>query len=182
MSIILGYDAATLREKVDLIEAGQRLALLEEQDEPATLTERIGLLRLVGRLDEALVLAEESLEAARENGDEERVLLARIRRAQVRQFRGELDIALHELADCAATAHDHGWESTEAFALQHHGKTLFEKQDFAAALTDFRQAITLRESIDAPAELVESCRFAADAAEARLAEPPSGDPPLAEAG
>lgn len=116
MSIILGYDAATLREKVDLVEAGQRLALLEEQDEPATLTERIGLLRLVGRLDEALVLAEESLAATRENGDDEQVLLARIRRAQVRQFRGEL---------------------------------------------------------------VESCRFAADAAEARMAETAVSSPPQA---
>lgn len=176
MSIILGYDAATLREKVDLIEAGQRLALLEEQAEPATLIERIGLLRLVGRLDEALVLAEEALGIARGGEDEEQVLLARIRRAQVRQFRGELDLALAELADCAAKAQDHGWESTEALALQHHGKALFEKEDFAAALGDFRKAIDLRERIHAPAALVESCRFAVEAAEARLAVPASSSP------
>lgn len=176
MSIILGYHAATLREKVDLIEAGQRLALLEEQGEPATLIERIGLLRLVGRLDEALGLAEESLAQARESGDGEQVLLARIRRAQIRQFQGKLDAALGELADCAAGAHDHGWESTEAFALQHHGKALFEKDDFEAALEDFRQATALRERIHASEALIESCRFAADAAAARLAEPVTSSP------
>lgn len=176
MSIILGYDGATLREKVDLIEAGQRLALLEEQAEPATLIERLGLLRLVGRLDEALVLAEEALGIARGGEDEEQVLLARIRRAQVRQFRGELDLAIDELAACTASAHAHGWDSTEAFALHHHGKALFEREDFEAALEDFRKAIDLREGIQASEALIESCRFAAEAAESRLTGPVTSTP------
>ena len=51
MSIILGYDPTTLREKVDLVAAGERLDELGEQRNTAALNEKIGLLRLVGRTD-----------------------------------------------------------------------------------------------------------------------------------
>lgn len=170
MSIILGYEPSTLREKVDLIEAGIRLAELEGHRDAPSLNEQVGLLRLVGRIDDAWDAANEALRNARVGGEREEVCLARIRRAQVQQARGKSDAALVELTACLEEARAHDWLGTEAFALHYRGRVHFELEDFAGALEDFREALALRERTDAPAALLESSRFAVGVAERRLGE------------
>ena len=51
VSIIIGYDAVTLREKVDLRAAGDRLNELGELRSLSALNEKVALFRFLGRLD-----------------------------------------------------------------------------------------------------------------------------------
>lgn len=159
-NIILGYDPGTLREKVDLAAAGRRLEELGELRSLSALNERAGLLRLVGRLDEALVAANEALRQSRFAGDREQLALARIRRAIVQQYQGKLDVALVELSGCAAEAHAHDWRGVEAYALQHRGKVRFDQREYALALVDFREALDLRLHIESSPDQVESSMIA----------------------
>lgn len=156
LSIILGYDPSTLRERVDLLEAGKRLLELGNLRSLSALNEKVALLRLTGRLDEAWVIANEALRQARFTGDREQVLAARIRRAQVLQYQGKLDEALSELTACVDNAHTNEWMRLEAFALQCRGKVHFDAHEYAAALSDFTAAVFLREKLGAGPEEVES--------------------------
>jgi hypothetical protein len=156
LSIILGYDPSTLRERVDLLEAGRRLEELGDLRSLSALNEKVALLRLIGRLDDALVIANEALRQARFTGDREQVLAARIRRAQVLQYQGKLDEALIELSACVDNAHINEWMRLEAFALQCRGKVQFDQRDFAPALSDFTSAVFLREKLGAKKDEVES--------------------------
>jgi tetratricopeptide (TPR) repeat protein len=168
VTIILGYDPTTLREKVDLQAARARLDELGELRNLESLNEKATLLRLVGRLDDALGIANEAVRQCRFRGDREELLRARIRRAQVQHFMGKLDAALIEFSDCVVEAHAHDWASTEAFALQHRGKVLFDQQEYAAALRDFRGALTIRVRIKASSEQVDSSMIAIAVAESFL--------------
>jgi tetratricopeptide (TPR) repeat protein len=165
VSIILGYDPTTLREKVDLAAAGARLDELGEQRNTAAINEKVDLLRLVGRLDEAWDMANQALRQARFSGDREQLCLARIRRAIVAQALGKFDHALIDLTSCATEARDHDWASVEACALQHRGRVHFDLVDYQAALMDFRTAATIRTRIGAPASHIESSMVAVAVAE-----------------
>ncbi len=81
MGVIVGYDPINLREKVDLKAAGERLDELGELRNATALNEKVTLLRLVGRLDEAWDMANDALRQARFSGDRQELCLARIRRA-----------------------------------------------------------------------------------------------------
>ena len=78
----------------------------------------------------------------------------------MQQFKGKLDEALAELSDCVEEAKSHGWSSAEAFALQHRGRVHFDHKDYAAARTDFKDALTLRVRDKAPAEQIDSSMVA----------------------
>lgn len=173
MSIIIGYDPTTLREKVDLAAIGERLAELGEQRSTEALNEKVGLLRLSGRVDEAWDMANQALRQARLTGDREQLCLARIRRAQVQQSLGKLDTALVELTACIQEARDHDWSSTEAFGLQLRGTVLFDQREYAEALTDFRTAAAMRSRIGAPTEEIESSLIAVAITESFVAELPT---------
>ncbi|MEO7349817.1 MAG: hypothetical protein ABIW32_08180 [Terrimesophilobacter sp.] len=176
MTVIVGYDLITLREKVDLLAAEERLRELEGRRDMESLNERVGLLRLTGRLDAAWDAANESLRNVRFSGDREQLCLARIRRAQVQQFQGKLDAALIELTACVDEARNHDWAPTEAFALQHRGKVLFDQREYAAALSDFRTAATIRTRIGAAEEQIQSSLVAVAVAESYLTEEnPTGE-------
>lgn len=176
VTVILGYDLITLREKVDLGAAEERLAELEGRRDMESLNERVGLLRLVGRLDDAWDAANESLRNVRFSGDREQLCLARIRRAQVQQFQRKLDAALIELTSCVDDARNHDWASTEAFALQHRGKVYFDQREYAAALSDFRTAAAIRTRIGAAADQIQSSLVAVAVAESYLTEDnPTGE-------
>ena len=169
MQIVLGYDHVTLHEQVDQEALELRLIELGEGRSREILNERVGLLRLAGRLDEALDVANQALREARFGGDREELLLARMRRAQVQQSLGKLDVALSDLADCVAEARSHDWGMTEAFALQYRGKVQFELGQFDAAARDFRQALSIRVRIKAPSEQVQSSTLALEVAESLAA-------------
>jgi tetratricopeptide (TPR) repeat protein len=170
LSIILGYDPTTLRERVDLRAAGDRLTELGELRSLSALSEKVALLRLVGRLDEAWELANEAVRQARFTGDREQLLGSRIRRAQVLQYQGKLEEAYKELSGCADEARIHDWTALEAFACQHRGKVLFDQQEFEGAVADFAAAVSLREKLGASTDELESALIALAVAESFLDE------------
>ncbi|WP_150307828.1 hypothetical protein [Planctomonas psychrotolerans] len=155
-SIFLGYDRETLREQVDLLAAGRRLDELENQRSLAALTEKLALYRMVGRIDEAWLMANETVRQARFTGDRETLLAARIRRAQIQQYQGKLEIALMELSGCVDEAHTHDWALLEASALEHRGKSYFDKGDYRRALVDLEDAHALRERENVSAAQLEA--------------------------
>ncbi|RWZ50042.1 tetratricopeptide repeat protein [Labedella phragmitis] len=169
-SIILGYDAASLREKVDLKAVGERLDELGELRSLTALCEKAWLLKVAGQLDEALEIANEAVRLARFTGDRKELIRPRLLRAQVLQFRGAYDDAIHELNACADEAHTHEWTLYEAFSLQHRGKVYFDMRRFEEALEDFRAAAELRRQLGAPDEQIESSLIAIAVTESFLAD------------
>ncbi|MET0990268.1 MAG: tetratricopeptide repeat protein [Glaciihabitans sp.] len=160
MSIILGYDPSTLRERVDLTAATRRLEELGEQRSLSAITERAALLRLVGRLDDAWDSSNEALRLARFAGERTQITRARIRRAVVQQYQGRLVDSFRELSDCVDEARTHGWTSVEAYALQHRGRVLFDQHEYEAALEDFRASLALRKKVNSSTEQIEAVTIA----------------------
>jgi tetratricopeptide (TPR) repeat protein len=124
------------------------------------LNEKTVLLRLLGRLDEAMVIANEAMRQARFTGDREQLLGARVRRAQVLQYQGKLDEAITELSGCVDEARAHEWTALEAFAVQNRGKAHFDAEDYEDALADVTAAVFLREKLGASPADIESSLIA----------------------
>ncbi|GHD47124.1 hypothetical protein [Mycetocola manganoxydans] len=160
LSIILGYDAGTLREKVDLKAVGDRLSELGDMRSLSALCEKAWLLKVAGQLDEALDVANQCVRLARFTGDRKGLMQPRMLRAQVLQFRGAYDEALHELSSLANEAHTHEWTLLEALALQHRGRVYFDQGEYGPALADFRTAVRLRTDLGATDEQLESALIA----------------------
>lgn len=160
LSIILGYDAGTLREKVDLKAVGDRLLELGDMRSLNALCEKAWLLKVAGQLDEALEVANQCVRLARFTGDRKGLMQPRMLRAQVLQFRGAYEEALHELSSLINEAHTHDWTLLEALALQHRGKVYFDQDEFALALADFKAAVRLRTDLGASDDQLESALIA----------------------
>ncbi len=160
LSIIIGYDPTTLREKVDLLAAGERLAEIGDLRSLSALNEKTVLLRLVGRLDDAWDVANEAVRQARFTGDRHAQLGARIRRAQVLHDRKKFDAAVSDLSLCADEARDRGWTSLEAAAVQNRGKAHFDNKNFSDALVDFKAAVFLHEKMGASFDELENSLIA----------------------
>jgi tetratricopeptide (TPR) repeat protein len=169
MSYIKGYDADTLREQVDPRRCKERLDEIGEQRSLPALLERVWLLKVLGRLEDALVLSEQSVRVARMAGTRKDLLRARILHATVEQHRGAFAAAEHELTTCAEEAEGHGWEAIAAFAYQHRGKVHYDAGDHLAARADFKRALFLRQEAGAPDDQLESTLLAIDAADRRRA-------------
>lgn len=170
LSIITGYDALTLREKVDLPAATARLDALGNMRSLSALNEKVSLLRLLGRLDEAWEIANEAWRLSRFTGDREQAVASRIRRAQVLQYQGKLDEAAAELSHCILDAETHEWTSAAADARQNRGKVLFDQGNLEAALSDFTAAVFLREKEGAAADELEASLIAVAVVESFIAE------------
>ena len=122
--MITGYDSETLREQVDRAAVESRLAELGSGRSTAALGEKAELLRLLGRYGEALVAAEHAFRLAHFSGDREQLTAARLRRARVFQYQGELDRALAEMTAVRATATLEEWASLEGSAAYSAGCAL----------------------------------------------------------
>lgn len=170
LSIIIGYDAVTLREKIDLQAATDRLAELGDLRSLSALNEKVALLRLVGRLDEAWLIASEAVRQARFTGDREQAAASRIRRAQVQQFQGKLDEAIVELTHCVQECEAHEWTAIAALARENRGKTYFDQGNLDAALVDLTKALFHREEDGVTAEELESSLIAVAVVESFIAE------------
>jgi len=170
LSIITGYDAITLREKVDLTAATERLDELGNMRSLSALDEKVSLLRLLGRLDEAWEIANEAWRLSRFTGDREQAVASRIRRAQVMQFQGKLDEAATELNHCILDAETHEWISAAAEARHNRGKVLFDMGELESALSEFTAAVFLREKDGATADELEACLIAVAVVESFIAE------------
>lgn len=170
MSYIHGYDPDTLREKIDPRQCKERLDEIGEQRSLPALLERVWLLKVLGRLEDALVLSEQSVRLARMAGTRKDLLRARILHASVQQFRGAFAAAEQELTMCADEAEGQGWSAIAAFAYQHRGKVNYDVEDYEAARRDFKRALFLRQEAGAPDDQLESTLLAVDAADRRRAE------------
>lgn len=170
MSYIHGYDPVTLREVVNPRECRERLDELGDQRSLPALLERVWLLKVLDRLDDALDIADQTVRTARMAGTRKDLLRARILHATVLQFRGSLAAATQELTTCALEAEGAGWASIAAFAYQHRGKVQYDAGDFDAARADFKRALFARQSTATPDDQLESTLLAIDAAERRRAE------------
>lgn len=170
MTILLGYDPVTLRERVDLIEVGERLDELGEMRSMAALCERAWLLKVAGRLDESLDVANAAVRLARFAADRHDLVEPRILRAQVLLYQGKLAEAAAELTVCVEEAHLHEWAALEAAALQHRGKVRFEAGELGDAAADFHAAVDIRRRLGAPDDQIEACLIAITVTESFLDE------------
>lgn len=167
MSFIRGYDQETLRELVDLDECATRLAEIESQRSLPAMLERVWLLKVLDRLDEALSLSEETVRQARMAGTRKDVLRARVLHATILQYRGAHAAADQELTTCASEAEGQGWAGIAAFAHQHRGKNAYESGDFDVARDSLKQSLFLRRQAGAEDHELEVALLAIEAAERR---------------
>ncbi len=131
------------------------------------LLERVWLLKVLDRFDEALAISEQSVRVARMAGTRRDLLRARILHATIMQCRGAYAAAEQELTMCAEEAEGQGWASIAAFALQHRGKVHYDEGDYEGARRDFKQALFLRQNAGATDAQLESTLLAIDAADRR---------------
>jgi tetratricopeptide (TPR) repeat protein len=169
MSYIRGYDPETLREKVDPRQCRERLDEIGEQRSLPALLERVWLLKVLGKPDDALVLAEQAVRVARMAGTRKDLMRARILHASVVSVRGGYAAAEQELTFCADEAEGQGWSGIAAFAYQHRGRVHFEAGDFDAARRDFKRVLFLRQESGAADDALEATLMAIDTVDRRRA-------------
>ena len=169
VSYIQGYDPETLREIVDVARCRERLVELGDQRSLPALLERVWLLKVTDRLDDALAVSEQSVRVARMGGPRKDLLRARVLHATVLQYRGAYAASLQELTTCAEEAEGQGWGALAAFAYQHRGKVSYDAGDYLDARADFKRALFLRQEAGAPEDQLESSLIAIEAAERRRA-------------
>ena len=167
MSYIHGYDPDTLREQVDPRECKDRLDEIGEQRSLPALLERVWLLKVLGRLEDSLVLSEQSVRVARMAGTRKDLLRARILHASVLQYRGAYAAAEQELTTCAYEAEGQDWNAIAAFAYQHRGKVHYDAGDFVSARATSSARCSCARSPGPPDDQLESSLLAIDAADRR---------------
>lgn len=167
MSFINGYDPETLREQVDVQECQARLLEIGDQRSLPALLERVWLLKVTDKVEDALDLSAQSVRLARMAGTRKDLLRARILHATVQQARGERAAAEQELTACAEEAEGQEWSSIAAFAYQHRGKVFYDDSDYESARHDFKRALFLRQESGTPDDQLESTLMAIDAADRR---------------
>ncbi len=146
------HDTTTERADGGTVDAQTRLDELGTARSTAAIAERAELLRVLGRLDEALAVAEESYRLAYFTGDRERVTEARLRRARVLRDKGSIDRALSEVKACRQTARTEAWGELEASALYQQANMLVESNRLDEARDTVSELIELRMAQHAPPE------------------------------
>ncbi|MGO1769797.1 MAG: hypothetical protein ACTHZX_07570 [Microbacterium sp.] len=169
MSHIQGYDSQTLREIVDPSECRDRLEAIDGQRSLPALLERVWLHKVLGDLDEALAVSEQSVRVARMAGTRQDLLRSRILHASVLTDRGAHAAAEYELSTCAEEADGQEWPSISAFALSHRGRTRFDAGDLEGARDDFKRVLFLRQELGATEEQIEIAMTMVEASERRRA-------------
>lgn len=142
-SYFLGFDPETLVERFDVDAAERRLeALGIRRDLDATI-EKIGLLRIVGRIDDAQDAASGALRQARFEADREQLARVRVARAQVHRVAKRFDQAGSELTDIIVEASSHGWSAVEADALHERALVHVALDRIPAARDDLNAALVI---------------------------------------
>lgn len=170
-------DDRTLRQVVtDPAALERRLAALGDQDEHRG--ERVSLLRLLGRLDEARTLAEADLATCADGDDPAAEVLATVRLAQVRHWQGDLAVAQALLTSALSHAGAGHEPLLVGAVLQHRAKVRFDAGDLEGAVADAAAALKHRRQVGAPASQVRSSEQAwSTIAAAAVAAAPPGSPP-----
>ncbi|SDS22769.1 hypothetical protein SAMN04489719_1836 [Agrococcus carbonis] len=160
MSQSIGYDQTALRNAVDVAAAARRLRQLGRERSLAAVSERAWLLESIGRLDDALVAANEAVTLARASGSRDRVAEARLLRASVIQTRGDLDAALRECTALIAESRANDWVELWAHALQQRGTVHFALRQWHEACLDFTVAVELCREAGLEAAQLEAAEIA----------------------
>lgn len=155
-----GFDPISLRTAVDVPAAEARLSALGQSRSTAALGERADLLRLLGRLDEALAIAEEAFRLAHFTGDRADSTAARIRRAHIFREQGKLDRALNDLHTSRITAATEEWRELEAAAAELEGYTLYDLGRNEEARETLAKALEAYEASGAPRDRTNGLRVA----------------------
>lgn len=145
-----GFEPISLRTAVDVPAAEARLGALGQSRSTSALGERADLLRLLGRLDEALAIAEEAFRLAHFTGDRADSTAARIRRAHIFREQGKLERALNDLHTSLITASTEEWRELEAAAAELEGYTLLELGRHDEARASLAHALTAYAASGAP--------------------------------
>ena len=154
----------SLRPAVDVDAVHQRLRDLGQSRSTDALAERAELLRLLGRLDESLVIAEEVFRLAMFTGERQDKVAARIRRAHVLHDLGRHDRAATEAAMARDTAATEEWPELEGAAAEIEGWSLFENDRFDEARAALSRAYQAFRQAGAPSERTDALRTAVEAA------------------
>ncbi|MBO9627482.1 MAG: hypothetical protein J7484_14065 [Microbacterium sp.] len=171
-----GFDPATLAERVDVGAAERRLAEIVDARSVAGLAEKIGLLRVTGRLDEAQEAATEALRQARLSGSREALAEVKVARAQLLRSAGKHEQALQELSDAVAEAHDNGWGVIEAAARRQRALVRVALGEDAAARDDLNEALALLVKSDAAPQEIDVTMVAIGALLDRVGSGDAADP------
>lgn len=169
MGLLQGHDPHTLREIVDQAQCAARLEEIGAHRSLPALLERVWILNVLDRHDDAAQLAAEAVRLARMAGKRTDLLRARILHASVANSRGKTDAALKELGTCIDEAEGQGWLSIAALALFHRGRVHFSAGDIAEARGDFKRALFLRQESGASEAQLETILLAIDASDRRRA-------------
>ncbi|WP_144760700.1 hypothetical protein [Curtobacterium sp. 9128] len=162
----------SLRPAVDVQAVQERLRALGQSRSTDALAERAELLRLLGRLDEALVVAEEVFRLTMFTGERADKVAARIRRAHVLHDLGRYERAATESALARDTATTEEWPELEGAAAELEGWSLFELNRFEEARAVLGRSYEAFRAAGAPAERTEALRTAVEAAmRASIAQP-----------
>jgi len=130
----------SLRPAVDVAVVQERLQQLGQTRSTSALAERAELLRLLGRLDEALIVAEETFRLTMFTGDRAESVAARIRRAHVLHDLGRYERAASEAAMARDTAAIEEWAELEGAAAELEGWSLYELARYEEARAALRRA------------------------------------------
>lgn len=168
----------SLRPAVDADAIQQRLRDLGQSRSTDALGERAELLRLLGRLDESLVIAEEVFRLTMFTGERSDKVAARIRRAHVLHDLGRYERAATESALARDTARTEEWPELEGAAAELEGWSLFELRRFDEARSALSRSYQAFRQAGAPSERTEALRTAVEAAlRASVAQPKAEERP-----
>jgi tetratricopeptide (TPR) repeat protein len=176
--LVAGYDPQTLHEVYpDLAVVTARIATLGTRiaavndiiDELTARGELVILLRATGQLDEALEQGELARDRADLDGNRAQQHTARLRLAQVNQWRGEFAESNLAFTELLAAAQQFG-PVIEAFTEHHAGLNDYDQGHYADATAHFERALKIRDELELFDDQREASRVALAAASKRLAE------------
>jgi hypothetical protein len=161
-------DPAAVAARVQVL----RTRIREAPDEVAELLARgelVDLLRGSGQLDAALQEAERAVGRAELAGTPPQQHLARLRLAEVHQWRGEFVESNLAFTELQANLKQFG-PVIEAFTHEAAGKNAYDQRHFADAYEHFAKALAIREQLALPPEQIDASRLALRAAARRRDE------------
>jgi tetratricopeptide (TPR) repeat protein len=153
-------DPGAVRARVQQLRAEVRDAL-DVIDELRARGELVAYLRGLGDLDDALSEAQRAVDRADIAGNGAQQHTARLRLAQVQQWRGEFAESNMIFTELLAVAAQFG-PVIEAFTHQHAGCNDYDQGHWADARTHFERALAIRSDLEL--DEAESSQFALTAA------------------
>jgi len=142
-SYFLGFDPVSLDERFDVASAQRRLDELADERSTAALAEKIGLLRVTGRPEEAHTVATEALMQARLAGDRAPLCRVKVARAQLLRDEGKHEQAIHELSDSIVEASSSGWFGIVADARRQRALVRIALGEYDSAREDLSEALAV---------------------------------------